>query len=105
MAYLITATFTKPNAETKLFNENNEAEELANIFKAEKQKYRANGTLLSERTDRTSDGLQVSYASLWKSKEDYDHYMANEICQMFWAERKVHNEKFGIKSDKKITEV
>lgn len=105
MAILITASYTKPTTETKFFNENNEAKELAKIFNEEKQKYRDNGSLLSERTDRTSDGLELSYASLWRSKEDYDHFLANEVCKMFWSKRNLYNKEHNIQLKKEVSEV
>jgi hypothetical protein len=105
MAILVTVTFFKPTAETKLYNQDNEAADLAAIFMEEKLKYKVAGKLLSERMDRTADGLQLTYAALWKSQEDYDEYMKNDILHMFWAERRAHNLKYGITHEKKITEV
>jgi hypothetical protein len=105
MAILVTVTFFKPTAETKLYNQDNENAELSGIFAEEKLKYKISGKLLSERMDRTEDGLQLTYAALWKSQEDYDDYMKNEILHMFWAERRKHNFENGITHEKKITEV
>ena len=43
MPYLVTATTQKPNAEVKLYGENNEAGLLGDLFKREKQKYKDSG--------------------------------------------------------------
>ena len=59
MPYLVTATTQKPSAEVKLYNQNNEAGLLGELFKKEKQKYKLSGELMSERSDATSDGTKL----------------------------------------------
>ena len=105
MAVLITITTVLPNKEVKFFNQNNEFKDLFEVFNTEKNKYKVSGKLLSESTDRTADGLTVSYAGLWKSQADLDEFNNNIVLKQYWNERNKHNKLNNIIQTKKIIEV
>jgi hypothetical protein len=105
MPYLVTATTQKPSAEVKLYNENNEAGLLGELFKKEKEKYKLSGELLSERSDTTSDGTKITYAALWSSQEAYEKYLNNVICNQYWGMVNKHNATHNITFTKRTAEV
>ena len=105
MPYLVTATTQKPNAEVKLYGENNEAGLLGDLFKREKQKYKDSGELLSERSDTTSDGTKITYAALWSTQEAYERYLNNTICNQYWSMVNNHNTTNNITFTKRTAEV
>ena len=105
MPYLVTATTQKPSAEVKLYNQNNEAGLLGELFKKEKQKYKLSGELMSERSDATSDGTKITYAALWSTQEAYEKYLNNVICNQYWSMVTKHNTTHNITFTKRTAEV
>lgn len=78
MALLQTIELIRPSIEVKLFNFSEEGKLLNNIFNKIRKKYIDSGQLVSQAQNNTADKLTFSYATLWKSKEDYESFLNEE---------------------------
>lgn len=105
MTILVVVNHRLPNTETKMFSRDGNAGQIAIDFRAEKQKYKESGKLLSESIDVSEDGLNSKYSALWTSKEDYQEFLQNTILKKFWKARNEYNKANGITITKSVTEV
>ena len=78
MALLQTIELTRPSIDVKLFNFSDEGKLLNATFNRIKKKYIDSGQLISQAQNKTANKLTFSYATLWKSIEDFNAFINEE---------------------------
>jgi hypothetical protein len=78
MALLQTVELTRPSIDVKLFNFSDEGKLFTATFTRIKKKYIDSGQLISQAQNKTANKLTFSYATLWKSIEDFNAYKNEE---------------------------
>jgi hypothetical protein len=78
MALLQTIELTRPSIDVKLFNFTDEGKLLNATFNRIKKKYIDSGQLISQAQNKTANKLTFSYATLWKSIEDFNAFINEE---------------------------
>ena len=78
MALLQTIELTRPSIDVKLFNFSDEGKLFNATFNRIKKKYIDSGQLISQAQNSTANKLTFSYATLWKSIEDFNAFINEE---------------------------